>query len=162
MAGIPPSCLLSTSYTFWTSSAPIWQNSDASAGPVNYVNGCGPALTASQQVALYQQSVSAWYAMIILCQAAHVWACKTRLNSVADHPMFRNYMTVIGVLVAALIMCFCIYVPGVQTFFATAPLAGQIFPCALVFWLFIAVYSESIKWAARNRPTWAVSRFLAW
>jgi magnesium-transporting ATPase (P-type) len=129
MNGISSSCLLNTTYNYW------------SYGSANFGgNGCGPVISDAQQVIIYQQSVAAWYAMIICCQAMHVFTCKTRLNSLFDHPIFANSLTFLGVIVALLIMCFCIYTPGVQAFFSTYNLPGQIFPCALVFWVFIVCY----------------------
>ena len=152
--GIPAWCLLNTSYTAWT------------LGSAPFQCGTSAVLSDVQQVALYQTSVSVWYMGIILSQAAHVWACKTRLTSLTDHPIFHNYMTAVGVVVAAIIMCFCIYVPGVQTFFFTGPIVGSnalVFLCPLVFWGYIALYSESVKYAARHSaPTSFANRWLAW
>jgi len=163
MAGIQASCLLNTASTFWANPPSIGGSATFFNSGATYVGPqCGPPLSPDGQVALYQQSVSAWYLTIVLCQAGHVWVCKTRLNSIFDHPMFRNYMTAVGVVVAVLIAAFCIYTPGVQTFFYTGPLAGQIWPCALVFWAFILAYTEIVKYCTRKHPTCFAAKYLAW
>ena len=162
MAGIQASCLLNTASTFWANPPSIGSATFFNSGATYVGPQCGPPLSPDGQVALYQQSVSAWYLTIVLCQAGHVWVCKTRLNSIFDHPMFRNYMTAVGVVVAVLIAAFCIYTPGVQTFFYTGPLAGQIWPCALVFWAFILAYTEIVKYCTRKHPTCFAAKYLAW
>ena len=56
-------------------------------------NGNLQTMTYPEQCDVYYESVSAWYATIILCQFWNVWACKTRLISIFEHGVLDNFVT---------------------------------------------------------------------
>jgi len=150
LCSVPISTLAFSGDTYWQAGAP------------DLVVPGGRVLTESQQLSLYYESVSAWYAMLILCQACHVWVCKTRYSSIFGHSLADNIVTIYGVVAAIFVMLAVVYIPWLQPIFYTGSLRGVVWPIFLCFAGFILAYTEGIKWAARHRPHWRVVKWLAW
>lgn len=47
-----------------------------------------------------------------LFQFFHVWAARTRKESIFVHGLFRNKVTLVGVVVEIALLCLYIYTPG--------------------------------------------------
>jgi sodium/potassium-transporting ATPase subunit alpha len=124
----------------WTASSPT------------LVTDSGRTFTAAQQVEIYHAGVAAYFLTVILCQAVHVFLCKTRLSSVFTHPIFRNTTTLYGVAVAVAVAAFCIYVPVVNNFLLMTYLPVWCWTPFLVFALFAIVETETVKYCARRWP----------
>ena len=148
-SGIPISSLAWSQETYWASGSP------------DFVAN-GRVFNDTQQVALYQESVSSWYATIVLCQFWHVWLCKTRVTSIFEHGVFENKVTLIGVSIALFLVLIVVFIPGLQYIFMTGSLRGVIWPVHLIFPTFMLCYTEATKFMVRNYPdsTWATS--LGW
>jgi magnesium-transporting ATPase (P-type) len=72
-----------------------------------------------EQMDIYQESVSAWYATLVACQFWHVWLCKTRIESIFVHGLFDNFVTIMGVAISVVLLIACVYVPFLQYIFFT-------------------------------------------
>lgn len=149
-AGVPISLLAFSSSTYWQEGAPLLHLPD------------GRSLDAQQQLSLYYESVSAWYATLILCQQGHVWVCKTRFSSIFNHPIFENKITIMGMALAIFVMLAVVFIPWLQAVFFTDDLRGPVWPIFLIFWVSILAWTEGVKWAARNRPHWRIVKWFAW
>jgi len=110
------------------------------------------SLTSLQQVAreeggrLASMGATAFYVSLIVAQAFHAFAVKTRVVSLWQHGVFVNPMMVYGVLVALGIMFFIVYVPGVSDAFgASPPLAIQYFVPALLGGVVLVMGGEGRK-----------------
>eukprot|EP00879_Flechtneria_rotunda_P033136 GHRR01036672.1.p1 GENE.GHRR01036672.1~~GHRR01036672.1.p1 ORF type:complete len:117 (+),score=10.16 GHRR01036672.1:158-508(+) len=79
---------------------------------------CGNAgcrvLMGRQQAEIYWAAQSAWYVTLISSQFWHIWVCKTREESIFRHGIFRNTVTLYGVLISVAVMIIVVYVPFLQ------------------------------------------------
>lgn len=145
----------------------IWQKGDdywvSPDGKHDHLNvGGGRILNKDEQEDIYRQSHAAFYLTLIMNQAWHVWHCKTRQASLWKHPVWSNIITYMGVAFAIVFMCLIVYVPALQDVFEMAAPPGYTWLYSLIFLVFIHLYSEFYKWAARNRPDSLVARYLAY
>lgn len=147
--GIPVAKLAFTAETHWQAGAP------------DFVVD-GRIYTADEQVAIYAESVAAWYAGIVLCQFWHVWLCKTRVTSLFHHNVFGNFVTIVGVALALAILIGIIFIPGLQWLFYTANLSGVIWPVHLVFPVFVLAFTEFTRYCVRAYPDGAWARSFGW
>jgi len=74
--GVPISQLAWSAETYWQAGSPDL-----------IVPGRAP-LNDLEQIAVYRESVGAWYATLIACQFWNVFACKTRFVSLREHRVF--------------------------------------------------------------------------
>jgi len=112
------------------------------------------SLASLQQVAreegeggrLTSMGATAFYVSLIVAQAFHAFAVKTRVVSLWQHSVFLNPMMVYGVLVALGIMFFVVYVPGVSDAFGAYPsLAIQYFVPAILGGIVLVMGGEGRK-----------------
>lgn len=83
------------------------------------------------------QATSVWYITLIMCQAWHIWVCKTRRVSMFKHPgVIENRTTYYGVFISLAIMVVCVYIPWLQdnVFFTANPPHVQVRACHLAAW----------------------------
>ena len=161
--GVPISSIYNTGTTNWSS---------ASAPPLDVPPGCAGAaggdpggcrsLSGAEQVAVYYEAQAAWYATLICCQAWHIFMCKTRTVPLRRHGVFRNLVTVYGLLVSVAVMLLVIYVPGLQPIFTTAALGGIGWVPQLGFALLMFPYTEFSKRVARADPHGWWARNVQW
>lgn len=135
------------------------------------------SLASLQQVAreegdggrLTSMGATAFYVSLIVAQAFHAFAVKTRVVSLWKHGVFVNPMMVYGVLVALGIMFFLVYVPGVSDAFGTYPfLAIEYFVPALLGGMVLVLGGEGrkamLRWCLREgtEATSWLYRCFAW
>jgi magnesium-transporting ATPase (P-type) len=122
----------------------------------------GTVLTGEDQSIIYRRAVAAYFLTLVLCQAVHIFLCKTRLVSITQHPIFRNRWTIYGVAFSLLVAVLAIYVPEVNKLFGAYYLPGIWWTPFLSFAVVAIAYTEWYKWRARVNPTGRVARWLAW
>jgi len=71
-----------------------------------------------EQLQIAHIASSVYYSTVVLCQFGHVWMCKTTLRSIFQHHCGNAVMNV-GVMFELTLMCIIIFVPHVNTLFAT-------------------------------------------
>jgi sodium/potassium-transporting ATPase subunit alpha len=115
------------------------------------------SLSSLQQVAreeggrLATMGATAFYVSLIVAQAFHAFAVKTRVVSLRQHGVLANPMMVYGVLVALGLMCFFAFVPGVSDAFGAYPsLAVQYFMPALLGGMVLVLGGEGRKGMLRR------------
>ncbi len=118
-------------------------NGVSSLGALRSGDGVSPALAT--------MGATAFYVSLIVAQAFHAFAVKTRVEPLWRHGVLSNAMMVYGVLVALGIMFFITYVPGIDTVFSTYPsLAVQYFVPGVVGGMVLVVGGELRKWGLRR------------
>jgi magnesium-transporting ATPase (P-type) len=94
-----------------------------------------------------------WYLMIVICQAVHIWTCRTTKISIFKHGLFTNSKTNVGVLVALCLGVFVVYTPGIQSIvLAYNPPSLPLLYGALVSIACLFPFTEGRKWFIRNYP----------
>jgi sodium/potassium-transporting ATPase subunit alpha len=122
----------------------------------------GQSFSPAQQTAIYYESISAWYATLVMCQFWNVWVCKTRSASIFTHGIFDNPVTIGGVALELAILFVVVFIPGLQTIFYTANLAGVIWPISLVFLAVMLPYTEISKYYFRKYPDSKFTKIFMW
>jgi sodium/potassium-transporting ATPase subunit alpha len=106
---------------------------------------------------------AAWYLMIVIGQANHVWNCRTTTVSIFQHGLFSNKTTNYGVVLAIILGCFVVYTPGIQdVVLARNPLSLEIFFASLLVAGVIWPYCEGRKWFTRTYPDHWLNKYFAW
>jgi magnesium-transporting ATPase (P-type) len=146
--GIPGYALLNRRDSWTSSSSPIAVGGRVYTGP--------------EQETIVRRSVAGYFLTLILCQAVHVFLCKTSVESVFVHGPFRNMQTVYGVAVAVAIGCIAVYVPAINSFFDAGPAIWPAWTCFFAFAAIAIPYTELSKAAARRHPTSWWARNVQW
>lgn len=110
---------------------------------------------------LYMQSVTAFFAAVIICQIANVFASRTRMQSVFSMGLFSNRMVLLGIAVELLILALIIWNPFANLIFNTSPLDLRYVLLSIPFAIFLLGIDELRKYLLRRNVSWAV-RFLKW
>lgn len=110
---------------------------------------------------LYMQSVTAFFAAVIICQIANVFASRTRMQSVFSMGLFSNRMVLLGIAVELLILALIIWNPFANLIFNTSPLDMRYVLLSIPFAIFLLGIDELRKYLLRRNVSWAV-RFLKW
>lgn len=121
----------------------------------------GRAFSHEQQQQMLSEAQSAWYGNLILCQAVHLYAARTRATTACGTlpTMIMAFGTTISVLIGALI----VYAPPVQGAFGTASVHAKYFTPAAVFGAFVFALTEASKARRRVQPrTGCVAHWFAW
>ena len=109
------------------------------------------------------EGISAYFFTLVMCQACfHVYLAKTSRASVFTHGIFRNWLTVVGSVVAICVSVVAIFAMQ-GSFFGTAgmPQATSWFLC-FAFLLVALPVTEAVKACARNSPRGCIARRIAW
>jgi magnesium-transporting ATPase (P-type) len=132
--------------------------------PPLWLNADGRVLDARKQWRIYQQSQSAWYLTLVVCQFWHIWCCRTRTESIFSHGLFANLATLYGCVAELAIACFVVYLPAFHNpqAFQTAALKPLLWAPQFAFGAFIFAYNEAVKACVRRRPHGWVARYLQW
>eukprot|EP00775_Hariotina_reticulata_P010474 gene10474-10632_t len=119
-------------------------------------------LNAEQQAHIYFEAQSAWYVTLICSQFWHIWVCKTRVESIFAHGIFRNTVTLYGVSVSVAVMLVVVYAPFLQGIFGTTHLQGIGWLPMLGSALFLFPFTEMSKRITRRDPDCWWARNIAW
>jgi sodium/potassium-transporting ATPase subunit alpha len=106
---------------------------------------------------LYRTATTGFFASIILCQIADVLICRTRRQSLLSIGWLSNRLVALGVVTEIGLLLLMSYVPALNAFFGTAPLAAWHYLPALPFALLILVGDEVRRVFVRRD-----SRFVRW
>ncbi len=122
----------------------------------------GKCFTSDEQVNILAESCSAFYIVIVFGQFWHIWICKSRRQSLFSRNPFENMSTITGcAFELVLLICF-VYVPGLNTIMGAYPARWEPWVIALATPAILLLYTEYVKYQARNNPTGCVTRHLAW
>lgn len=123
----------------------------------------GQVFNATDQNNIMYQVQGAWYLMIVVGQACHVWVCRTTTVSIFEHGVFTNMYTNFAVLIAVGLGCFVTYTPGLQGIVGSAnPSSLLIFYGALFTTAALWGWSEGRKYFTRNYPSHWLNKYFAW
>jgi magnesium-transporting ATPase (P-type) len=120
------------------------------------------SLSAAQQLEIYYAAQAAWYISLVCSQFWHIWVCKTRSESIFKHGIFRNMVTVYGVLISCTVMVIIVYVPFLQGIFSTAFLPGVGWLPMIGTLLWLLPFSEYTKRQVRHNPDGWWAKYIAW
>ena len=110
---------------------------------------------------LYMQSVTAFFAAVIVCQVANVFASRTRMQSVFTMGLFSNRMVLFGIAVELIILALIIWNPFANLIFNTSPLDLKYVLLSIPFAILLLGVDELRKYLLRREVRWAV-RYLKW
>ncbi len=110
---------------------------------------------------VYRQAITAFFVSIIICQIADVLICRTRRQSIFTVGMFSNKLINLGILSELAIVLAITYVPFMNTFFGTAPLAWWHWLISIPFALLILLGDELRRVLVR-RGNRFVLHWLTW
>jgi sodium/potassium-transporting ATPase subunit alpha len=99
---------------------------------------------------LYRQATTVCFAAIVLCQAANVFACRTKWASSFSVGLFTNRLLLWGVAVELCILGLIVYHPVGHRIFGTAPFDGRFWWPLLIFAALLLLADEARKGLARR------------
>jgi len=105
---------------------------------------------------LYRTAVSAFFAAVIVCQVANVFASRLRRETLFSKRFFSNKLLFVGIAAELLLLAAILYVPALHPFFGTAPLTlGQLL-LGVPFAVGILALDELVKLGVRHgyHPRW--------
>lgn len=129
----------------------------------SYHSWTGVLWTIPQQDTLMDKVHGAYYLMLVLGQACHIWVCRTMVVSIFEHGIFSNWYTNGGVLIALALGFTVVYAPFAQYVDGSgnAPILIVLEVTAYTFaalWL----WGEGRKLIIRNYPDSDTTYFLKW
>ena len=107
------------------------------------------------------QSVTAFFAAVIICQVANVFASRTRMQSVLSMGLFSNRMVLLGIAVELIILALIIRNPFANLIFNTSPLDLKYVLLSIPFAVLLLGVDEFRKYLLRKEVRWAI-RYLKW
>lgn len=110
---------------------------------------------------LYRQSITAFFAAVIICQIANLFISRTRRDSVFSKGLFSNRIVLLGIASELLILSFIIWNPFANLIFNTAPVELGYIALAVPFALLIFFIDEIRKYLIR-KDVRIVYRVLGW
>jgi len=143
---------------------PNIQNYFPSSDGSNYIApSSGVSITSAEQDEIMLEINAAWFLMIVIGQAAHIWFVRTTTVSIFHHGVFSNMYQNIGVILAILLGCFLIYCPGVRDITqARTPNQQIILEASILVSGFLIFATEGRKWFTRSYPNHIANKLLAW
>jgi magnesium-transporting ATPase (P-type) len=123
----------------------------------------GERYSVNDQKRILAIAQGSFYLSIVICQAVHVFACRTRVQSLFTHGFFANKYTNYGVVAAICMGVFVVYTPGLQYITLTFnPHSLPMLYVALIACGTILTYTELSKYWFRKYPTSVVTKWLKW
>lgn len=129
-----------------------------------FTNNNGRVYSEGDQKRILKTVQGSWFLAVVICQAVHVWCCKTQKMSVFTHGIFstNKYMNY-GVVIAVCLGIFVVYTPGIQyVTLSYNPMSIPMFFAALIAIVALFGYSELRKAFSRNYPTHWLNNILSW
>jgi sodium/potassium-transporting ATPase subunit alpha len=142
--------------------AVLYRRDAWTAGSPPFTHG-GVTFSGQAQQDVYFRSVAAYYLTLVLCQAVHVFLCRTRAVSLCAQGVLTNRQTLLGVAAALAVAVSIVYTPAVNAFFYALPVGWPGWTPFLAFAAVAVPGSEASKAAVRAWPRgcWA-RRGWAW
>ena len=110
---------------------------------------------------LYRTAVTAFFAAVVICQAANVLICRTRRQSMLSEGIFTNRFVWAGIAVELCLVAAISRVPFLQPIFGTAPIGWFEVSLSLPFAAAILLGDEFRRWMIRRENRF-VLRWLTW
>eukprot|EP00026_Physarum_polycephalum_P000379 Phypoly_transcript_00379.p1 GENE.Phypoly_transcript_00379~~Phypoly_transcript_00379.p1 ORF type:complete len:956 (-),score=147.84 Phypoly_transcript_00379:2153-4723(-) len=121
----------------------------------------GVAYDAKAQTTALAEAQTSFFCSIILTQLADVLICKTRYLSFFQQRS-RNFLQLLGMLIAILVAVLFAYVPGVENVLGTKSIGGIDWLFMLPFPVFMFAQDELRKYIIRNNPQGKIARYTYW
>lgn len=110
---------------------------------------------------LYRTAITGFFASIIICQIADVIICRTRQQSLLTVGVLTNRLVLLGIGTELLLLLLISYVPLLNTFFGTAPLAPWQIALSIPFAILILLGDELRRVFVRKENPF-VLKWLTW
>ena len=134
---------------------------DAPVG--DYVSYDGHVFTEERQIEIMSIIHGTYYLSIVMCQAVHIWTCRTMFVSIFEHGLFSNEATNVGVPISVAIGLAIVYFPPFQYLDGAG---GALFLVVVYITLMsIAMlfgWTEFRKWVLRTYPDSDFAATLRW
>jgi sodium/potassium-transporting ATPase subunit alpha len=128
-----------------------------------FVTNSGDVYDQRDQLYILQRVQAAWYLMIVIGQANHIWNARTTTVSIFEHGLFCNFWCNAGVCIAIGLGCFVVYTPGIAYVVGSHnPFSLEILYASLIVAAVIWPYCEGRKWFTRTYPDHWLNKILAW
>jgi sodium/potassium-transporting ATPase subunit alpha len=115
---------------------------------------------AAQLLALHKAQ-TAFFCSIILTQLADAIVVKTRFLSFFQQNS-RNFLQLLGMIIAVLVAVLFAYVPGVEDVLGTHPISGIDWLLMLPFSVFMFLQDELRKYLIRRDPKGKIAKYTYW
>lgn len=140
----------------WMSALTHWQEN----APDFHSNG--NVFTWEEQLMINRKAASAWQMGIVLGQAFHLLNVRTRRQSIFTHGVFKNWQSIIAIIVSMIMLNIMIYVPAINHWFGGAPISIYCWLMGLAAGLFMFWFNEGRKFLIRRYPKNWFIRFFKW
>ena len=111
-----------------------------------------------EQELVLRQAQTCYFVMLTTSQMFHIFFCKTRTENTLKHGIFRNELTLYGVIIELCLILLIVFPPSSHTI-----LTSEVFPPR--FWALIPVgpallclWQEGRKWYVRRNPQSWIAR----
>ena len=129
-----------------------------------YTSLSGKTFSNNEQLDILDTVQGTYFLMLVICQSIHIWVCSTATTSIYSHGIFKNKVTVAGVLAALTMACVIVYVPPLRPIFSSGTddnVPVRVLVGSLACFVFLWSWSEMRKFFIRNYPkNKYVNRFL--
>lgn len=159
--GIDSSQLAFSSKYFTSSSDPLRIAGPPGCELLMNVTGC-VALSSSAQVEASGEAAGAYWWILVMSQVFHIFMCKTRFASLAQHGIFNNMVMLYGVGIEVFLIIIFIFIPHLNSVLVGLPFPSKFWPLFLVPWAALFICGEGRKFVARRFPDGFVSKYLNW
>jgi len=121
----------------------------------------GVTYDAKSQTTALAEAQTAFFCAIIMTQLADVIICKTRYLSFFQQKS-RNFLQLLGMIIAILVAVLFAYVPGVEGVLGTKAIPGMDWLVMLPFPVFMFFQDELRKYLIRRNPHGKIARYTYW
>ena len=118
--------------------------------------------TSAEQDRVLRQAQTCYFALLTTAQMAHVWLCKARTASVWRHGIFRNDMTIWGVIIEACLIIAIIFPPFMNDFLTSHPFPPKFWALTLVAPAALFLWQEGRKLYVQRHPHSFIARYIHW
>uniref|UniRef100_A0AC34G273 Cation-transporting P-type ATPase C-terminal domain-containing protein n=1 Tax=Panagrolaimus sp. ES5 TaxID=591445 RepID=A0AC34G273_9BILA len=140
----------------WMSAIDSWQDGGA------LFTSNGRTFSVSEQLYIGRQACSAWHMGIVFGQFWHLFATRTRRQSIFTHGVFRNAHSNAALIIELILILIFVYCPGINEFIGGAPIPWTSWAVvAVVGWILI-LQGEVRKYFIRKYPQNSIVRLFKW
>jgi len=129
----------------------------------SFITHKGDEISPHDQEHILAIAQGAWYLTVVICQAVHIWTCRTSTISIFSHGIFGNMKTNISFIVALGLGVLVVYTPGIQSVVLSYNVPSLLMLyVGLIAFGSIWGFTELRKFIVRNYPHSSIALALKW
>jgi len=115
-----------------------------------------------EQELVLRQAQTCYFVMLTTSQMFHIFFCKTRVANTLEHGIFRNELTLYGVIIELCLILLIVFPPSSHTILTSEPFPPRFWALLVVGPFLLLCWQEGRKWYVRRRPNSWIAKNVNW